>query len=87
VNDVVLNQVLVGFADDSTTDRVIAAVQGEGTCWMGGTIWKGQRLMRISVANAATTEQDVGRSVDAILAAAALARSATGTLTRTQPAG
>jgi glutamate/tyrosine decarboxylase-like PLP-dependent enzyme len=65
-NDVVLNQVLVGFGDDECTDRVIAAVQRDGTCWMGGTTWRGKRLMRISVSNWTTTESDVDRSVDAI---------------------
>ena len=36
LNDVVLNQVLVRFGDDdATTDAVVAAVQAEGTCWMG----------------------------------------------------
>jgi glutamate/tyrosine decarboxylase-like PLP-dependent enzyme len=65
-NDVVLNQVLVSFGDDDRTDQVIAAVQHDGTCWMGGTTWHGQRLMRISVSNWTTTEADVDRSVDAI---------------------
>jgi glutamate/tyrosine decarboxylase-like PLP-dependent enzyme len=69
-NDVVLNQVLAGFGDDERTDRVIAAVQGSGECWMGGTTWHGRRLMRISVSNWRTTEDDVDRSVAAILAAA-----------------
>jgi glutamate/tyrosine decarboxylase-like PLP-dependent enzyme len=73
-NDVVLNQVLVGFGDDDRTDRVINAVQRDGTCWMGGTTWRGRRLMRISVSNWATTEADVDRSVEAILR---LARHAT----------
>ena len=67
VNDVVLNQVLVGFGDDARTDAVIAAVQRDGTCWLGGTTWHGRRLMRISVSNATTTEADVDRSVAAIL--------------------
>jgi glutamate/tyrosine decarboxylase-like PLP-dependent enzyme len=67
LNDVVLNQVLVGFGDDARTDRVIAGIQRDGTCWMGGTTWRGRRLMRISVSNHATTESDVDRSVDAIL--------------------
>jgi hypothetical protein len=58
--------VLVGFGDDERTDRVIAAVQEDGTCWMGGTTWRGKRLMRISVSNWTTTESDVERSVDAI---------------------
>ena len=71
VNDVVLNQVLVGFGDDSRTDRVIASVQGEGTCWLGGTTWRGRRLMRISVSNWSTTEADVDRCVEAILRLAA----------------
>ena len=70
-NDVVLNQVLVGFGDDTRTDRVIEGVQRDGTCWMGGTTWRGTRLMRISVSNWSTTEADVDRSVDAILGIAA----------------
>jgi glutamate/tyrosine decarboxylase-like PLP-dependent enzyme len=70
VNEVVLNQVLVRFGgDDATTERVIAAVQGSGECWMGATSWCGMKLMRISVSSWRTTEQDVDRSVRAILAA------------------
>ena len=66
-NEVVLNQVLVGFGDDETTDAVIERVQRDGTCWMGGTTWRGRRYMRISVSNHTTTEADVDRSVEAIL--------------------
>jgi glutamate/tyrosine decarboxylase-like PLP-dependent enzyme len=69
VNDVVLNQVLVGFGDDARTDRVIEGVQRGGTCWMGGTTWQGRRLMRISVSNWSTTDADVDRSIEAIAAA------------------
>ena len=44
LNDVVLNQVLVRFGDDdAATDAVVAAVQAEGTCWMGPTTWRGRR--------------------------------------------
>jgi glutamate/tyrosine decarboxylase-like PLP-dependent enzyme len=71
LNDVVLNQVLVRFGDDdAATDAVVAAVQAEGTCWMGPTMWRGRRAMRISVSNWATTVSDVDRSCAAILAAA-----------------
>ncbi len=70
-NDVVLNQVLVRFGDDDATERVIARVQRSGECWMGGTTWCGQRLMRISVSSWRTTEADVDRSVAAIRAAIA----------------
>jgi len=70
LNDVVLNQVLVRFgADDATTERVIAAVQASGECWMGATSWRGMTLMRISVSSWRTTEDDVDRSVRAIVAA------------------
>jgi glutamate/tyrosine decarboxylase-like PLP-dependent enzyme len=72
-NEVVLNQVLVGFGDDARTDRVVAAVQAEGTCWLGGTTWRGRRLMRVSVSNWSTTEADVDASVEAILRVAASA--------------
>jgi glutamate/tyrosine decarboxylase-like PLP-dependent enzyme len=71
VNDVVLNQVLVSFGDDARTDAVIEGVQQDGTCWLGGTTWRGRRLMRISVSNYATTQADVDRSVQAINGVAA----------------
>ncbi|MDT7572355.1 MAG: hypothetical protein QOE05_2529 [Actinomycetota bacterium] len=67
LNDVVLNQVLVGIGDDAGTDAVMDAVQRDGTCWVGGTTWRGRRLMRVSVSNWSTTEEDVRRSADAIL--------------------
>jgi glutamate/tyrosine decarboxylase-like PLP-dependent enzyme len=69
VNDVVLNQVLVRFGDDQRTERVVAAVQRSGVCWMGSTTWHGMKLMRISVSGWATTEADVDLSIEAVLAA------------------
>jgi glutamate/tyrosine decarboxylase-like PLP-dependent enzyme len=72
LNDVVLNQVLVRFGDDDErTKATVAAVQEDGTCWLSGTVWQGKAAMRISVSNWRTTDEDVGRSVGAILAAAA----------------
>jgi glutamate/tyrosine decarboxylase-like PLP-dependent enzyme len=70
LNDVVLNQVLVRFAREgaNVTDEVIDAVQREGTCWMSGTTWEGGPAMRISVCNWRTTEDDIRRSAEAILA-------------------
>jgi glutamate/tyrosine decarboxylase-like PLP-dependent enzyme len=70
LNDVVLNQVLVSFGDDGTTRRVIDAVQKEGTCWCGGSFWQGRAAMRISTSSWATTDEDVERSIDAIIRAA-----------------
>ena len=72
LNEVVLNQVLVRFADSDTHTRtVIDRVQQDRTCWMSGTTWRGRAAMRISVSNWSTDEADVDRSVAAILRCAA----------------
>jgi glutamate/tyrosine decarboxylase-like PLP-dependent enzyme len=71
LNDVVLNQVMVSFGDAETTRRVIAAIQQDGTCWCGGTVWQGKTAMRISVSSWATTDQDVERSLEAMIRMAA----------------
>jgi glutamate/tyrosine decarboxylase-like PLP-dependent enzyme len=67
LNDVVLNQVMVAFGNEDKTNRVIAGVQADGTCWCGGTRWHGRAAMRVSVSSWATTPEDVDRSVAAIL--------------------
>ena len=64
---VVLNQALVAFGDDATTDAVIAAVQADGRCWAGGTIWHARRAMRLSVSSHATTPDDIVDSAQAII--------------------
>jgi glutamate/tyrosine decarboxylase-like PLP-dependent enzyme len=66
LSDVVANQVLVSFGDDDTTRRVVAAVQADGTCWCGPTVWQGRAAMRISVSSDATTEADIDVSLAAI---------------------
>ncbi len=70
LNDVVINQVLVSFGDAARTRRVIERVQRDGTCWCGPTEWQGHTAMRISVSSWATRDEDVDRSVAAILRAA-----------------
>ncbi|MDE0572551.1 pyridoxal-dependent decarboxylase [Demequina sp. B12] len=64
---VVLNQVLVQFGDEAQTAATIGAVEAEGTCWAGPTVWQGTRAMRISVSDAATTQDDIDASVEAML--------------------
>ena len=71
LNDVVLNQVLVTFGDADATSRVVAAVQNDGTCWCGPTVWKGRAAMRISVSSWATSDKDIEASIEAILRIAA----------------
>ncbi|HEY3809466.1 MAG TPA: aminotransferase class V-fold PLP-dependent enzyme [Steroidobacteraceae bacterium] len=71
LNHVVLNQVLVSFGDAARTRAVVAALQREGTCWCGVTLWQGHTAMRISVSNWSTQDEDVERSIAAMLQAAA----------------
>jgi len=75
LNDVVLNQVMVSFGEPEDTRRVIAGVQEDGTCWCGGTVWQGKTAMRISVSSWATTDEDVERSLEAMIRVASGARA------------
>jgi glutamate/tyrosine decarboxylase-like PLP-dependent enzyme len=75
LNEVALNQVLVAFGDAESTRRVIEAIQVDGTCWCGGTVWQGQTAMRISVSSWATTDDDVERSLDAMVRLGQMARA------------
>jgi glutamate/tyrosine decarboxylase-like PLP-dependent enzyme len=75
-NDVVLNQVLVRVGDEALTERIERAVQDDGTCWLGATTWRGERLLRISVSNWSTGEDDVDASVQAIRRARAAVMAA-----------
>ena len=76
LNEVVLNQVMVSFGDDDTTRQVIKAIQDNGTCWCGGTVWQGRAAMRTSVSSWATTNEDVEHSLDAMIKCAAAVRVA-----------
>ncbi|MFL6099100.1 MAG: pyridoxal phosphate-dependent decarboxylase family protein [Actinomycetales bacterium] len=66
LNDVVYTQVCVGFGSDELTQRVVRRVLDDGTAWMSGSRWHDQAVLRVSVSNAATTDEDVDRSVDAL---------------------
>jgi glutamate/tyrosine decarboxylase-like PLP-dependent enzyme len=70
LNDVVLNQVLVRLPGGDDANRAaVAAIQRDGTCWLGGTTWNGEYVLRVSISNWATTDDDVDRSAAAIVAA------------------
>jgi glutamate/tyrosine decarboxylase-like PLP-dependent enzyme len=75
LNDVVINQVLVGFGSAEATREVIRRVQDDGTCWCGETVWQGKTAMRISASSWATTDNDVEQSLAAILRIAREVRS------------
>jgi glutamate/tyrosine decarboxylase-like PLP-dependent enzyme len=69
LNDVVLNQVLLRFDDDATTQRVVEEIQRGGEAWLGGTVWHGRAAVRVSVSNWSTTEEDIDRLAAALKAA------------------
>jgi len=73
LNEIVLNQVLLRFADDETTAAVLAAVQESGEAWMSGTVWDGRAAIRISVSNWRTSDEDVARTIAAFERALATA--------------
>jgi len=70
LNEVVYTQVCVSFADDESTRAVSARLIADGTTWMSGSRWRGRDVVRISVSNWSTDDQDVRRSVDAVRRAA-----------------
>ncbi len=62
-----LNQVMVSFGDAKRTRQIITALHQDGTAWCGGTEWHGRAAMRISFSSHATRDDDVHRTLDAII--------------------
>jgi glutamate/tyrosine decarboxylase-like PLP-dependent enzyme len=63
-----INQGLVRFLSpdgnhDRHTDEVIRRIQSRGVAWFGSATWRGLRVMRVSVCNWRTTEDDVDRTI------------------------
>jgi glutamate/tyrosine decarboxylase-like PLP-dependent enzyme len=71
LNDVVYSQVSVAFETDERTRAVTERLLADGTTWMSGSRWRGRDVMRVSVSNWATDDEDVRLSVDAVRRAAA----------------
>lgn len=72
----IINQGLVRFlaADgdhDRATNDVIGRIQAKGVAWFGGATWKGRRVMRISVCNWLTTDEDIARTLESVAEALA----------------
>lgn len=71
LNEVVFNQVLVACDTPDETKATLARIQASGECWCGGTTWRDEPAIRISVCSWATTSEDVDRSVKAFVEARA----------------
>ncbi|MEV8563691.1 hypothetical protein AB0478_46560 [Streptomyces sp. NPDC051917] len=66
LNDVVYTQVSVVFGDDERTREVTARLLADGTAWMSGSRWKGRDVLRVSVSNWTTDQEDQRRSVETL---------------------
>ncbi len=63
-NDVVFNQVIVRCATDELTEKVLHKIQELRDCWLGGSVWFGKKVMRVSFCSWATTENDITIAVN-----------------------
>ena len=66
LNDVEFTQVCATFGTDQGTEEVVRRLLADGTAWMSGSTWQNRSVLRISVSNWSTTENDVQRSLDAV---------------------
>lgn len=64
LNEVVFNQVIVQCESDDITEQVIAEVQRLNVCWVGGSMWEGRKIIRVSICSWVTNEMDIIRSVE-----------------------
>ena len=66
LNAVEFTQVCATFGTDQRTEEVVRRLLADGTAWMSGSTWRDQSVLRISVSNWSTTDNDVERSLDAV---------------------
>ena len=76
LNDVILNQVILGFGkgearsrQDALTRATIEALQRENDCFVAGARWRERWVMRVSIIAASSQEGNIDRLVAAILSA------------------
>jgi glutamate/tyrosine decarboxylase-like PLP-dependent enzyme len=66
LNEVVFTQVSASFGSDDHTREVVAGLLRDGTAWLTGSTWHGRAVLRVSVSNWSTTQDDVRRSLAAL---------------------
>ncbi len=63
---VFFNQFLIRAGSPERTRRALERIQAGGVCWCGGSLWKGEPVIRVSVCSHATTRADIDQSVAAM---------------------
>jgi glutamate/tyrosine decarboxylase-like PLP-dependent enzyme len=66
INEVDFTQVCLSFGTDERTKQVTQRLIDEGAIWMSGSHWAGRDVLRISVSNWSTDDDDVAISVAAV---------------------
>lgn len=72
LNEVVFTQVSVSFGSDERTRSITARLIADGATWMSGSHWAGKDILRISVSNWSTDDEDVAAALKAVERAIAL---------------
>ena len=62
-NDIVFNQVIVRCDSDKITEQVLSNIQMQRECWLGGSMWFGKKVMRVSICSWVTTKNDITKTV------------------------
>ena len=69
LNEVVSNQVAIACGDDEATGRVLERVQERGRVYPSHGVWRGRKIIRVSIINHATDRADIDVLVAEIAAA------------------
>jgi glutamate/tyrosine decarboxylase-like PLP-dependent enzyme len=73
LNDVVYTQICLAAGSDEQTRAVVRELLADGVTWMSGSRWRDRDVIRVSVSNWSTDDEDVARSIDALSRAVAAA--------------
>jgi glutamate/tyrosine decarboxylase-like PLP-dependent enzyme len=71
LNEVVFTQVSLAFGTDERTRAVTQVLIADGAVWMSGSKWHGRDILRISVSNWSTDDDDIATAIDAVARALA----------------
>lgn len=63
VNEVVFNQMLMATEDEQKTKQIVEYIQRSGECWLGGSTWRGEAVIRVSICSWMTSEDDIERTI------------------------
>jgi glutamate/tyrosine decarboxylase-like PLP-dependent enzyme len=75
INRVVLNQVIVRGQSDAETKAIQGGAHDSGEVWFGMSAWEGKPAFRLSISSWRTTNDDITRLVDVLIAARTSFRS------------